>query len=227
MATQEQKNQLIAKIATSADPKKWGEVDKFQRFVGLQADDFDEELGKLLIAWQPPVRTSCIIQIDPLPYPTVPTWSRGRILTGVTPPQTLDINQLMKNAWQHAHQTGENQRPTGHDILATLVKSYVVGKDKAGMTYQVEPTDLINGHLGFRELSWLGKDWITLPEPFRKWANGKLLYGWADVVRSDDGDLGVPYLNCIVPTPYVVWYDLDRRWDGYEFALREQVSPQS
>jgi len=225
MATSKQKNQLIALIATSADPTNWGDTDKFQQFVGLPATEFDEELGKLLSEWQPPVQIeqiSPIIQINTLPQPVFPDWSRGRIFTGLVESQMLNINNLMKNAWQHARQAGENQRPTGHEVLATLVKSYVTEKDKMGMTYQVQPADLINGHLGLRELSWLGKDWITLPEPFRKWANGKLLYGWADVVRDDYGYLVVPCLDCRVPLPYVDWCNPGLRWSGYEFALRER-----
>ena len=224
MATQEQKNQIIAIISTAADPKKWGDTDKFQQLVGLPAVEFDEEFGKLLSGWKSPISPSFIIQTSTLPAPTYPTCFRGRILTGVTPPQMLDINQLMKDAWQHARQTGENQRPTGHDILATLVKNYDGGKDKAGMNYQVQPPALINGHLGLRELSWLGKKWITLPESFRRWANGKLLYGWADVVRDGYGYLFVPCLICRVPTPYVDWYYLDVRWRGSKFAVRAQVS---
>lgn len=168
-----------------------------------------------------------VIQTATLPKPTFPDWSQGRILTGVVEPQLLDLTKLRTDAWFHPHQTGENTRPTGYEILATLVFAYEVGKDAVGMTYQVKPTDLINGHFGLRELKWLEDNWKTLPEAFRKWAKGKLLYGWADVVRHSDGYLYVPCLDCDIDKPFVDWFNLDRQWDDDEPALREQVGTQS
>ena len=226
MATQEQHNQLVAMIATLVKPSDLGDAEDFQELIGAPST-FAEEFGKLLREWEPSSRIPSIIQTSTLPQPTFPDWSLGKILRDVVSPKTFDVNRLMKNAWQHANQTGDNQRPTGHEILATLVKSYVVREDKAGMTYQVQPTDLINRHFGLRELLWLENNWKTLPRAFRKWAKGKWLDGWVDVVRDDVGYLRVPYLFCDVPTPFVYWCNLGSRWVDYEFALREQVSPQS
>lgn len=171
---------------------------------------------------EPPL--AIIIQVATLPTPQSPNWSRGEILTGVSEPKALDPTRLSSDAWFHPSQTGSKTRPTGHQILASLVDDYKIGEDKAGKTYQVPPTDLINGHFGLRELVWLEQNWKTPPKAFRDWAKGKLLYAWADAVRDDSGYLHVPCLCCYVETPYVYWSYLGNQWYDHEPALREQVS---
>ena len=39
------------------------------------------------------------------------------------------------------------------------------------------------------------------------------------LVRNDDGNLNVPYLNCNVDKPYVNWYNLDNSWNDNEPGL--------
>jgi hypothetical protein len=227
MATPEQKNQFIAKLATCTDPRKW-ESQKFQLLVGLPADEFDSEFAALLNTWEPTMlqAETAIIALSSLPEATFPTWSRGRVLTGVVEPKTLDLSKLSTGAWFHPRQTGRETRPTGHEILAALVSAYDGKKVDAGKTYAVLPTDIIHGHYGLRTLTWLAQNWKTLPKAFREWAKGNLLYGWLDVVRLDDGCLNVPALNCLVEAPCVSWYRLGPQWSNVEPALREQVSSQ-
>lgn len=225
-ATEEQKLQLIAKISTATDRRKW-DGDKLQLWLSDEA--FDDRLAAFINGWQAPEPqplTEFVIQLSTLPTPKFPDWSRGRILNGVVEPKTLDLTKLSTDAWFHPNQTGSQTRPTGHQILATLVASYKAGKDEAGKTYQANPADLINSHFGLRELTWLEQNWKTLPKAFRDWAKGKLLYGWADVVRRGNGYLNVPYLYCHVETPYVLWYLLGDVWRDVGPALREQVSSQ-
>jgi hypothetical protein len=225
-ATEEQKLQFIAKISTATDRRKW---DGAKLQICMEDPMFDERLAAYINASEKPVEVpavmeSLIINLSDLREPKFPDWSKGRILIGVKEPSTLDIGKLIETAYFHERQTGNQTRPTGHEILASLVKSYKVGEDEMGKTYQVEPDDAINGHHGLKELLWLEQNWKTLPEAFRKWANGKLLYGHRDIVRRDDGYLSSPYLHCSVRVPCVHWYGLDGQWVGSEPGLREQVN---
>jgi hypothetical protein len=225
MATQEQKDQLIARIATGLKPGNL-DKDRFQAFLGdpESVDRFAEFIGKY------ERRSYPAIEIMGIAEPTLPVWSRGRVLDGdIHRPDRLDFIAIMGFAYFHPRQTGEKykeNRPTGHEILASLVASYKAGEDKNGNTYDVSETDLIHGHFGLAEFTYMEKNWNTLPEPFKAWAKDKLPYGWRDVVRNDYGNLNVPYLNCNVDKPYVNWYNLDNSWNDNEPALREQVSTQ-
>lgn len=225
-ATEEQRLQLIAKIATGTDRRKW-DGDILQTL--LQDSSFDDRFAAFVNslpqrAETPVIAESLIIQLTDLPGPKFPDWSKGRVLIGAKEPSALDVGRLIETAYFHERQTGNQNRPTGHEILASLVKSYKVGEDEAGKTYQVEPTDAINGHFGLKELALLEQNWKTLPEAFRKWVKGKLLYGHRDIVRSDDGWLRSPYLDCSVEVPCVGWYYLDRQWSDNEPGLREEIA---
>lgn len=228
-ATEEQRLQLIAKISTGTDRRKWDGV-KLQ--ICMEDPTFDDRFAAFINSSELPaaetvaLTESLIIQIANLPEPKFPDWSRGRILNGVVEPKMLDLTKLPTEAWLHPDQIGNATRPTGHQILASLVKSYVVGEDEAGKTYQVEPSDAINGHYGLKELLWLEQKWKTLPKSFRDWAKGKLLYGHRDCVRNDSGWLDSPFLYCGVDGPHVCWYDLDFQWSNDGPALREQVGAQ-
>ncbi len=226
MATQEQKDQLIARIATGLKPGQLNK-DRFQAFLGDPEglDRFaDEFIANYVRRTYPPV------EIGEVTAPVFPDWSKGRVLNGyIRRPQSLDFIAVMASPYFHPRQTGEeykDNRPQGHEILASLVASYKAGEDKNGNTYNVSETDFIHGHFGLAELTYMEKNWNTLPEPFKAWAKGKLLYGWRDVVRDDHGTLNVPYLSCIVGEPCVYWYCLDISWRDNEPALREQVSTQ-
>ena len=226
MATQPQVNQLIARIATGLKPDTL-DRDRFQVFLG-DPEALDRFAAEFIGTYEP--RTYPAIEIMGIVEPTFPDWSKGRVLNGdIHRPDRLDFIAIMGSVYFHPRQTGEthkNNRPSGHEILASLVASYKVGEDKNGNTYDVSETDLIHGHFGLAELTNMKKDWNTLPEPFKVWTKGKLLYGCRDVVRNNNGNLSVPCLNCNVAKPCVGWYYLGSSWHGSEPALREQVSTQ-
>jgi hypothetical protein len=227
MATQGQINQFSALIATGLNPGSL-DHDRFQAFLGDPAalDRFAAEfIGTYERRTYPTTPSSDIVE------PTFPEWSKGRVLNGdIHRPDRLDFIAIMASAYFHPRQTGEthnDNRPSGHEILASLVASYKAGEDKNGNTYDVSETDLIHGHFGLAELTHMEKNWNTLPEPFKAWAKGRLLCGWRDVVRHGGGSLFyVSFLHCAAAKPYVRWCSLDNSWDDGEPALREQVSTQ-
>lgn len=227
-ATEEQKLQLIGKISTGTDRRKWEGIN-LQTL--LEDPAFDDRFAAFINSAETPAETltiteSLIIKFSDLPESKFPDWSKGRILIGAKEPFAIDLNKIIADAYFHERQTGSKTRPTGHEILASLVQSYKVGEDEAGKTYQVESADSINGHYGLKELVWLAQNWKFLPEAFRKWAKGKLLYGHRDIVRRDGGWLDSPYLGCYVEVPYVYWCSLGIQWDGRGPGLREQVNAQ-
>jgi hypothetical protein len=87
--------------------------------------------------------------------------------------------------------------PTGHEVHTTIKKE-----------------DLLERSLSFGDLKWYEENQDRIPAEFK----GKLVHGWASVVRSSDGSLRVPCLDCDVGRPYVVWYNLVFGWFGYEPA---------
>lgn len=156
-ATEEQKLQLIARISTGTDRSKW---DKAKLQICMEDPSFDERFAAFINSSEKPVEAtvvmeSLIIKLSDLSGPKFPDWSKGCILIGAKEPTTLDIGKLIETAYFHERQTGNQTRPTGHEILASLVKSYKVGEDETGKTYQVFPEDIINGHFGLKELLWL------------------------------------------------------------------------
>lgn len=61
---------------------------------------------------------------------------------------------------------------------------------------------------------------VENPKFFPKEWRGRYVYGWGTIVRSDHGNLFVPYLcegGCEV---LLNWFWLDNDWDGYDPALR-------
>lgn len=226
MATQPQVNQLIACIATGVKPENTVK-DRLQALLD-DPDGMDRLVDEFINKYER--RTYPTIEITGIVEPAFPDWLKGRVLNGdIHRPDTLDFIAIMGSAYFHPRQTGErhqDNRPSGHEILASLVASYKAGEDKNGNTYDVSETDLIHGHFGLAELTYMEKNWNTLPEPFKAWAKGKLLYGWRDVVRDDCGLLLVPVLDCSFVEPYVHWYNLDYSWRDHEPALREQVGTQ-
>lgn len=223
---QEQKDQLIARIATGLKPGQLNK-DRFQAFLG-DPEGLDRFADEFIGTYER--RNYPTIEITSIAEPGFPDWSKGRVMNGdIRRPKEIDFLAVMSSVYFHPRQTGEkhkNNRPSGHEILASLVASYKAGEDKVDNTYDVAETDLIHGHFGLAELTYMEKNWSTSPEPFKAWAKGKLLYGWRDVVRDDNGSLDVPYLFCNVDKPYVDWYNLHISWFGREPALREQVSTQ-
>lgn len=184
MATQSQVNQLIARLVTKLKPATL-DHDRLQAFLG-DPEALDRFAAEFIGTYER--RTYPAIEITGIVEPTFPDWSKGRVLNGdIRRPKEIDFLALMASAYFHSRQTGEkhkDNRPLGHEILASLVASYKAGEDKVGNTYDVSETDLIHGHFGIAELTYMEKNWSTLPEPFKAWAKGKLLYGWRDIVRT-------------------------------------------
>ena len=225
MATQPQKDQFLALASTNLKPDIL-DKDRFQVFLG-DPEGFDRFAAEFIGTYER--RSYPVIEITGIAEPKFPDWSRGRVLKGdIRRLKEIDFTTVISSAYFHPRQTGEkhkDDRPSGHEILASLVASYKASKDKVGNTYNVSESDLIHGHFGLAELTYKAKNWNTLPEPFKAWAKGKLLYGWCDVVRNDYGDLSVPYLDCHEVEPYVRWYCLGGSWCDLEPALCEHVSP--
>lgn len=225
MATQGQLNQFIALTATRLKPDRL-DHDRFQTFLKdpEALDRFADFIDTYERLSYPPATTTDFAE------PTFPHWSKGHVLNGdIRRPKEIDFLAVISSAYFHPRQTGEkhkDNRPSGHEILASLVAGYKADKDKNGNTYDVLETDLIHGHFGLAELTYTEKNWNTLPESFRAWAKGKLLYGWRDVVRGDDGRLVVPVLACFVDNSRIEWDNLGRSWSDREISLREQVSTQ-
>lgn len=224
MATQDQKDQLNALFLTKLKP---ADLDKDRLQVFLSDPKGISRFAAEFIGTYER-RTYPVVTATGLPQPKFPDWSKGRVLQGdIRRGESMDFVALTTTAWFHPNQLGDNSRPTGHDILAALVASYKAGEDKVGNFYPVAETDAIHGHFGLAELTYMQDNWTSLPEPFKAWARGKLLYGWRDVVRDGNGGLYGPFLLCFVDKPYVRWYDLDNSWDDSEVALREQVGTQA
>jgi hypothetical protein len=101
------------------------------------------------------------IQTFNIPEPKFPTWSKGRVLIGAKGPLTIDLNRIVADAYFHEYQTGNQIYPTGHEILASLVKSYRVEKD------------------------WAGKD---LPSRSRRWHQWLLRLERAHLARTEPED---------------------------------------
>jgi hypothetical protein len=160
-----------------------------------------------------------IVQVSDLLELGLPEWSKGRILIGVKEPVTLDIGKVIETAYFHERQEVGQTRPTGHEILASLVKGYNANEDKAGKIYPVQPNDAINGHCGLKELLWLQQNWNTFPNSFHVWAYGKLLYGHRDIIRDYRGFLFSPCLDCGDGFPGLDWFWLDDQWSDVEPGL--------
>jgi len=226
MATQSQKDQFVAIISTKLKPSRL-DHDRFQVFLD-DPEGVDRLADEFIANYER--RTYPAIEITGIAE--FPDWSKGRVLNGdIRRPKEIDFLAVMSSAYFHPRQTGKKHRynrPSGHEILASLVASYKAGEDKNGNTYDVSETDLIHGHFGCVELIYMEKNWNTLPEPFKAWAKNKLLYGWRDVVRRDNGNLAVPYFDCDIDKPCVAWVNVGNScsWNGNEPSLREQVSTQ-
>jgi len=225
MATQEQKDQFIARIATGL---KLGFLDKyrFQAFLG-DPEALDRFADEFIATYER--RSYPPVTID-FTEPTLPDWSKGRVLNGIIRRwKEIDLMSVMARAWFHPRQIGdehEDNRPSGHEILTSLVASYKPDEDKNGNIYDVSETDLIHDHFGLAEAIYMRDHWRALPNPFKVWSKGKRLYGWRDVVRGDDDNLFVSCLDCEDDQPLMSWYDLKDLWKTCEPALRGQVGTQ-
>ena len=87
--------------------------------------------------------------------------------------------------------------PNGHEVYETL-------KQK----------DLLTRSISFGHLKWYEEHLEQIPTEFQ----GKLIWGWASVVRRSDGFRRVPYLGCRGVRPYVRWCNLVYRWHDNEPA---------
>lgn len=228
MATQPQKDQFIALAAVKLKLETLDKI-RFQTFLD-DPEGLDRFANEFIATYER--RTYPPVPITALPADLqFPDWSKGLILKcDIRRPQEINFPAVTASPYFHPRQTGDEHkenRPSGHEILASLVASYKVGEDKKENTYDVAPSDAIHGHFGLPELTYMEKNWSDLPAPFKTWAKGKLLYGWRDVVRRVGGYLLVPYLSCGVDRPDVRWYRLDSSWYGYEPGLRERVGAQA
>lgn len=135
------------------------------------------------------------------------------VLLGLTERNSRIITPKSRlRTWFHPQQVCLDNQPTGHEILATLVPSYEIGKDMPGKTYIVHPDDPINNHWGLQDLHLLVKNWKSLSPEIKEWARDHLLYAWAGVARNEEGYLVVPYIAFKDCPPTVKWYSLATKW---------------
>jgi hypothetical protein len=201
MATQDQKDQLISLIATRLKPNIL-DKDRLQSFLG-DPEALYRFSTEFIATYERRVHLS--VNLNNLPQPEFPKWTRMLVLEGnIRHPENIEFTAIMSSFWLDPRQTGNEKRPSGHELLAALVSE----------------DDVIHGTFGLAELTYMQDDWVSLPASFKTWAQNKLLYGWRDVVRSDEGHLFVPYLNCSHTVPSVCWRDLSGTLSGEEPALR-------
>lgn len=140
----------------------------------------------------------------------------GKFLRGLVP------NPLEYPSWVREHETPELEStelrnpgevelwldsrqeaspyPSGHEVYAAIKEN-----------------DLLEQSLSFGDLKWYEENRGQIPSEFK----GKLIWGWASVVRRSDG-FCVPCLDCRDDRPYVGWCNLGRRWrDGGPAGLRK------
>ena len=235
MATTEQKNQLIAKIATSADPKKW-DGKKLQSLLELPTTEFDEEIADSLNGCptrdvtSPEFRFKKVQTRDlgSLMMTRYPTWTSGQqVVMGIERSEVIDFSKLPAQSW--SYQNGQfvgHRHSSMHQILSVLVPSYKKKGDKDGKTYRAEEKDGIHKHLGFCELLWIVDNWPSVPETFRNWAKRKLLFGMADIFRKSNGYFGYPHAPCLdcgntSSSASVYWVSLDCMWEDNCVALSD------
>lgn len=87
--------------------------------------------------------------------------------------------------------------PTGHEVYGAMKSQKHLERS-----------------LSYGHLKWYEENRDRIPSEFK----GKLIYGWASVVRSSSDWLLVPCLYCRVDRPCVHWFSLDGRWGDHEPA---------
>jgi len=169
------------------------ETARLARNVGLGRDLFqvaltDGTMHRILCAFH-----------DGLPItigPTVeyPDWVREHLTPKL---EALTIRNPGKvELWLDPRQTSGNL-PTGHKVYAAIKAS-----------------GFLERSLSLGDLKWYEQHLDQIPADF----HGKLIYGWASVVRVSDGSLFAPFLDCYADRPYVRWYRLVSKRGKNELA---------
>lgn len=235
MATNDQKNQLIARIATNLCPSKLQKA-RFQLWLE-DPDNMDMFTGFINQSY-PPIPTNT------LPEPILPEWSQGSVLSGDVGPEYIDFANLRNSTHVHSDlvfqdSTNSTKYPKGEKVFSALVQNYTIGKDEDGSVYQVAGRgysdlyriDEINSHYGLKELVYLQSVWGQLPLPIRTWAfagGRKHLYAWRGAVRKaratseSSSTIEIPFLNCsfLGSVPDIEWREVcSVIFHPFEFAL--------
>lgn len=120
------------------------------------------------------------------------------------------------------HPELENAGPAEYDISA--IEQWLHDGQKDGKYIEgnkiynhLKKADALKICLGLRDLEEIQKKGIAF---FRKHFKGKVVFGWAGIVRDRDGHLNVPFLCEIGGKVVLNWSRTDRDWYGFNPALR-------
>lgn len=177
---------------------------------GLMQDWIDNPKGLqnvLKLALCPPEATSApreevlpdsTIRIDRTIRPTYPEWFKELVhpeLESAGPPE-FDAAKL------------------GHWLHPDQVNGTVGGKK---LLKYLEDKKMLESCLGLRDLEEIQRKGVAF---FRKYFQGKTVFGWRSVVRNHHGYLIVPYLVESGDKVVVHWHWFDNDLDAYNPALR-------
>ncbi|MCR4274953.1 MAG: hypothetical protein NUW02_02810 [Candidatus Campbellbacteria bacterium] len=158
---------------------------------GLQGPDAVIPIALEAIRQGKTIRIVEVVKRSVLEYPN---WVRKHLTPGLEAPTLRDPGET--GIWLDLRQPTSN-RPTGHEVYAGL-----------------RAVDLLGRSLSFGDLKWYEANPNCIPADWR----GKVVYGWASVVRDDEDELHVPYMDCGVKQPSVSWRWLNDRWNYREPA---------
>ena len=159
-------------------------------------------VAKVLAAFAPVVKEteiSNLICVDRAIRPTYPDWVKEVLHPELenSGPAEYDASQLEQ--WLH------DSQKNGGWVKGQVIYDHLVA------------TDTLKDCASLRDLEEIQKKGVYF---FRKYFQGKAVYGWKSVVRSADGSLCVPYLYERGVGVGRVWGWLDDVWCGRRPALR-------
>ncbi|HCC06198.1 TPA: hypothetical protein DEP94_02490 [Candidatus Nomurabacteria bacterium] len=138
----------------------------------VDRDKFRDVLGLKITVTPVAELVSSIITVDRSVCPSYPDW-----VTKVIYPQFVGMG------------------PVGYDV--TTLKQWLHDDQKSGVVAgnliheYLKSNKMLEGCLGLRDLEEIQKKGIAF---FRKYFQGKAVFGWKSVVRDSNGDLRVPCL---------------------------------
>ena len=148
---------------------------------------------------EPKVVIDPIVHVDRSIRPSYPEWVKIVMHPELEPtgPSKYDVSKVEQ--WLHAGQK-DGKWMKGEKVYAYL-----------------KETDTLKTCLGLRDLEEIQKKGIAF---FRKYFQGKAVFGWSGVVRYRDDSLSVPYLYVDGDGVVLRWYWLDDDWRVSYPALR-------
>lgn len=125
----------------------------------------------------------------------------------VRKPETIDFASIPSSVWKPPYCN------SAYSIFRSLVSSFDSENDQPDTLYAVADNDLIHGHYGLDELTFIVSKWRYLPAAFRKWAGTKSLYGWRGVMRDRKfGVIRIPYIWADPEFPSIYWMPMHNPW---------------